>query len=138
MLLGVLGIADSFYLAQHELTNTALSCGIGNLSGCNIVAQSPYAKIFGIPLGILGIVFYTIVLATFLVTYVKRSSLLFRGLAFVTTVGVLFSLYFAYLQVFVIKAICIYCMASAILTVLLWVLAFMLWRKPHLLAPRTL
>ena len=46
------GLADSSYLAQHELSGEPLICDIQNLSGCNIVTASQYSRLFGIPLAL--------------------------------------------------------------------------------------
>src|SRR4051812_36052942 len=100
----LLGIADSLYLAEHALTKTALSCGIGSgaLTGCNVVAQSEYSHIFGIPLGVYGLVFYT---AVFVLSFIARKDPTLRIkklLLLAGTLGMLLSLYFLWLQVFII------------------------------------
>lgn len=132
LVFSILGFADSWYLAQHELTDTALSCGIGStLSGCNIVAQSPYSHLFGIPLGVYGLVFYGIILLFTLAMYAGHKRRLSQLLFVVAVVGTLLSFYFASLQIFVIKAICIYCFGSFFLTIGIFVTTLMLARhKP--------
>jgi len=133
LVFSLLGIADSWYLAQHELTDTALSCGIGGsatLSGCNIVAQSPYSHLFGIPLGVYGLVFYGIALLITLALYAGETRRRLQALLAIGIIGVLFSLYFEGLQVFVIKAICIYCLGSFLLSVGILATSLALMRRP--------
>lgn len=122
------GIADSWYLAEHALSDTALSCGIGSLTGCNVVAQSAYSHFFGIPLGIYGLVFYALVFVISALATTIHARRLMQTLFGLGIVGLLFSCYFAYLQFFVIDAICIYCMGSLVLSILIFVLTSILVR----------
>ncbi len=123
-----LGILDSWYLAQHALTNTALYCGIGALSGCNAVAQSPYSHLFGIPLGVYGVFFYGVVFIASALAYSAPVRRLMQLLFLFGCLGFLMSLYFIGLQLFVIDAICIYCVASFALSVGIFVTTFKLVR----------
>ncbi|MBI3572000.1 vitamin K epoxide reductase family protein [Candidatus Kaiserbacteria bacterium] len=118
------GLADSAYLAQHEINGTPLLCNIQNLAGCNVVAQSPYSHLFGIPLSEYGILFYGLVFALAAFELVIFDRLLRRALQALALFGLASSLYFTALQVFVINALCIYCMASALLAIIIFLLAF--------------
>jgi len=87
------------------------------------VQSSAYARLFGVlPVGVLGVAGYVLILAAWtwkrfrsdrLVGYASR---LIFGMAFF---GTLFSLYLTYLEPFVIKAVCAWCLTSAILITLL-------------------
>jgi uncharacterized membrane protein len=123
LVLAFCGLADSAYLAQHEIDGTPLICNIQNLSGCNVVAQSPYSHLFGIPLAEFGILFYGILFVLAALELVLFDQLLRRVLQALAIVGVLSSLYFTSLQIFFIGAFCIYCAASALITLLVLVLA---------------
>lgn len=137
-LLSLLGIADSWYLAQHAVEGTALSCGIdGVLSGCNAVAQSPYSHFFGIPLGVYGVAFYAAVL---LLAAIANRALIKearRAVALLSAIGMLASLYFIGLQVFVIDALCIYCIGSFVVATGIFLLALPLWRRVPASVPPT-
>lgn len=123
------GLIDSGYLSAMSLTGNPLNCGI--FDGCNIVASSPYAKVFGIPLAVFGS-FYYVVALVLAAALVSLPSLRLRQALFSWSIlGVLFSAYFAYLQYFVIEAICIYCVISAIATIFLALFSFMLVRSPR-------
>ncbi len=117
------GIADSAYLAQHKLFGTPLLCNVQNLSDCNTVAASPYSQIFGIPLAGFGVLFYSLLFILAALELVLFSRLLRRVLQIFAVIGVLFSLYFIVLQMFVINAFCIYCLASALIALLILVFA---------------
>ncbi len=137
-LLSLLGIADAWYLAEHAITDTALSCGVdGALSGCNVVAQSQYSHFFGVPLGIYGIAFYGLVLLLALVAWKYRAPRLPQLLAVIATVGMLASSYFLALQLFVIEALCIYCIGSFVISVAIFLLTLTFWRRPTSTPPAT-
>jgi len=120
------GIADSAYLAQSELSGTPLLCNIGNLSGCNIVASSQYSHIFGIPLAEFGILFYSVMFVLAALEIVLFDQLLRRALQALSLIGLLSSLYFTFVQIFLIGAFCIYCFASALTTLLIFIFASLL------------
>ncbi|MCR4276021.1 MAG: vitamin K epoxide reductase family protein [Candidatus Parcubacteria bacterium] len=120
------GIADSAYLTQHELSGTPLLCNIGNLSGCNVVASSQYSYIFGIPLAEFGILFYSVIFVLAALEIVLFDQLLRRALQALSLVGLLASLYFTFVQIFLIGAFCIYCFASALSTLLIFIFASLL------------
>lgn len=128
--LSFFGIADSWYLYQSAATDTALVCDLGaGLSGCNVVAQSPYSYVLGFPLALYGVGFFGVIfaLASLLVLYPRRD--FYLGLFLLSTFGSLASIVFLGLQVFAIKALCIYCLASAAITFTLFILSRMLWRR---------
>lgn len=117
------GLADSAYLAEHEATGTPLICNIQNLSGCNVVASSSYSHIFGIPVAEFGVLFYSILFVLAALELVIFDQLLRRVLQLFAVVGLGVSLYSTFVQVFYIKALCIYCLASAVVTVFIFILA---------------
>ena len=119
LILAFCGLADSAYLTQHELSGTPLLCNIQNLSGCNIVASSQYSHVFGIPLAEFGMLFYGIIFVLAALELVIFDQILRRLLQGISLIGVVFSLYFTLIQVFVIHAFCIYCFASALIALLI-------------------
>lgn len=123
LILAFFGIADSAYLTQSELSGTPLLCNVQSLSGCNTVAASQYSHIFGIPLAEFGILFYSLLFILAALELVIFDQLLRRTLQVISFVGVLASLYFTFVQVFMIGALCIYCVASAIIALLIFIFA---------------
>lgn len=123
LILAFFGIADSAYLAEHEANNTPLICNIQSLSGCNTVAESEYSRLFGIPLAQYGIVFYSAIFIIAAIELIAFNRLLRRILQGMSLIGVLASLYFTFIQTFVIEAFCIYCLASAIAALLIFICA---------------
>ncbi|MBY0110674.1 vitamin K epoxide reductase family protein [Patescibacteria group bacterium] len=119
IVLTLIGFADSAYLAHSALTADPLVCDIEGLDKCNTVAASPYSKLLGIPLAVYGLGFYAVILLLSVYLLSRSSRLAVKGLAAASVVGALASAYFLFLQVFVIKAICIYCLASAVVSFIL-------------------
>jgi len=123
LILAFSGLADSAYLARQEASGEPLLCNIQNLSGCNIVAASEYSRLFGIPLAQYGVLFYGILFVLAALELVIFDKLLRRVLQAISLVGVIFSLYFTSVQIFFIGAFCIYCLASAIIALLILIFA---------------
>jgi uncharacterized membrane protein len=133
--LGFFGIADSWYLAESATNDTPLSCAITALDGCNKVAQSPYAHLLGVPLGAYGVFFYALVfiLAAAALTLRLKNSLFY--LFVVTGLGAICSLVFIGIQFFLIKALCVYCLASAFMSFGACFAAGKLWKSENTPSP---
>ncbi len=123
VLFALVGIADAFYDSYAIFHGQRLWCP-PPFNGCNIVAMSPYARVLGIPLGYFGVVYYAFMLMlSALLAYDPLSRGLRLGTVLYSAAGVLASMWFVYIQFTYIHAFCIYCMISALLTVLLFVTA---------------
>jgi uncharacterized membrane protein len=134
VVLAFLGMADSWYLADASYTGTPLSCDLGaQLSGCNIVAQSAYAHILGIPLGTYGILFYGCVFILSLLYLLSPRRIVVRLLGLLALAGLAASILFVSIQIFLIKALCVYCLGSAAIDVLIFLSTLLLYirTKPN-------
>jgi uncharacterized membrane protein len=129
MILSFLGIADSYYLAYTAITGASLTCTIKGLEGCNVVAQSVYSHIFGIPLGVYGVVFYGLMFILSALVLVVSIRFAHDALAGLGIIGLLASIFFLFLQFFVIKALCVYCLGSAAISLLACILCILLWKR---------
>ena len=127
--LSVLGLADAWYLADTALTGGSLACSMEGLSGCNAVAKSAYSHLFGVPLGVYGLAFYGVFLIAALFAMRRVSQGMDRMLMLLGIVGLLASVAFVYVQLALIKAVCIYCLGSAGISVLLAGAAFLVVRS---------
>lgn len=123
LVLAFFGLADSFYLAQNALNGTSLLCTAQGLSDCNTVATSQYSRLFGVSLAELGVLFYSIVFVLAALEIVIFDQLLRRVLQALSLIGILFSLYFTFIQKFVIGAFCTYCLVSTLIALLIFILA---------------
>jgi uncharacterized membrane protein len=111
--LALAGIGVATYIAIAESGGGAPKCLAGG-SGCETVADSKYAHLAGVNVAVIGIVGYVLV---FVAAIVPGDPGRFGG--FLTAlIGFGFSLYLTYLELFVIDAICQWCVASAILMAL--------------------
>ncbi|MFZ1987484.1 MAG: vitamin K epoxide reductase family protein [Minisyncoccia bacterium] len=131
LVLAFLGIADAWYLAQSALSGTPLACdinGLTSLSGCNIVAQSPYSHFFDVPLGVYGVFFYGLVFVAAAIALVTSHKKVHLGLHALGVLGVLASLIFLFIQFVLIKAFCMYCLASAGIALFIFFASFRLWK----------
>jgi uncharacterized membrane protein len=123
LVLAALGVADAFYDSYAVYAGQLLWCP-PPIDGCNTVANSPYARVFGVPLGYLGVVFYLLMFAlAALLLYDPFSRGLRLGALLYAGVGVSGSIGFMYVLFAVIRAFCIYCAISGVLTVLLLIVA---------------
>lgn len=100
------GVAVAGYLTVVHFDNEALVCVAGG--GCETVQESEYAEIAGIPVALLGLAAYVVMLG--LLAWDTVSARL--AAAVVALVGLLFSLYLLALQLFVIEAVCAWCLAN--------------------------
>jgi uncharacterized membrane protein len=121
--LALVGLAVAYYDAYSLYNGQQLWCP-PPINGCNEVANSPYARIYNLPVGYFGVVYY---LYMFCLAALLAYDPLSRGLRLAalvySAIGVSFSIYFSYLQVTFIHAFCVYCLVSAITTVLLLIAA---------------
>ena len=123
MALALIGLAVAFYDSYAIYNGQLLWCP-PPINGCNEVAASPYARIFDLPVGYYGVVYYLYMFAlAALLAYDPLARGLRIGAVLYAALGVLFMLYFMVLQFRYIQAFCIYCFISAVTTVLLTVTA---------------
>ncbi len=133
----LLGIIDTLYLTETHLRRAALVCGaVSGLSKCNIVATSAYSVIYGIPVAILGLLFYVAVLTGTAYYSYGRNKLILRWLLFFVGAGILFSFYLLYVQAFILKAFCQYCIASDLLTALILIIFIILYKRDYINSPQ--
>ena len=123
--LALIGIGVAGYLSYVEFNQVEAVCG--PIGSCNTVQQSSYATLFGIiPIGFLGLFAYLSVMVLWLIglmkSYVwkKRAD---TALWIVTLIGTLFSIYLTFLEPFVIGATCMWCLTSAVVMTILFLLA---------------
>ncbi len=122
--LALLGMGVAAYLTFVETQNVAAICG--PVGDCNSVQTSPYARLFGVfPVGLLGLLGYVGILAAWAVARFTHGRLagLARLAAFgMALFGALFTIYLTFLEPFIIHAVCIWCLTSAVLITLLMLL----------------
>ena len=112
-LFSLFGLADALYLTIEHVTGQSVKCTI--ISGCSEVLSSPYAVVAGIPLAAIGAAAYFSVfsLSTLAAFGYRAAGTLLTPLI---TAMFFVSLWLIYLQAFVIREFCQYCLFSAAIT----------------------
>ena len=122
--IALVGLFVATYLWLYKIGVLGqMSCAIGS---CEVVNTSKWATLFGQPVAFWGVAFYVVTLATASVGTSARFEQDRRvsvALAIISGWGVLFSGWLTYLELFVIHAICMYCVISAILVTGIFVLS---------------
>lgn len=124
-LLSAAGVAVSGYLTYTHYSQTMLAC-FGGSHGCDIVNTSPYAEVGGVYVGVFGLAGYLLLLVLSLVETRDLASLrgpvrpLFFGVALV---GFLYSAYLTAIELIVLHAICQWCIASAVIMTVLFIVS---------------
>ena len=130
--LGGIGLIDSIYLAWLKFSGNVASCaGIGN---CESVNTSRYSEIAGIPIAIFGFFGYLVVLILLSVERWKpehKGSILLLEFG-VTLVGTIYSIYLTYVEIWILRAICPFCVLSALVIASLFVRTIIrLWNNTY-------
>ena len=120
VLLAAVGIGIAFYLTLYKVgVIGVLSCSIGS---CETVNTSKWSMLMGIPIAAWGLAAYAALLVVAMAgsTEAREASVpIARMLVALAAWSVLFSAWLTYLELFVIHAICIWCVTSALLWVVI-------------------
>ncbi len=120
LVLTLLGVAVASYLTYVHYAGIEPVCSTG---GCEVVQTSEWADVYGVPVALLGLVGYLGILASLLALRGDAQRFVSAALSLI---GFLYSGYLTYQELFTIKAICQWCVASAVLMTLLAIIT--LWR----------
>jgi uncharacterized membrane protein len=125
--LDIVGLAIALYLSVVELGGGVPVCG--PIHGCEEVARSEYSRIGGVPVAVFG-VGLSLLLLTLAVAW-WRTDLYALLLAHygLSLAGVIFEVYFLYLQVVVIGAVCIWCTSYGLSLVARFLIALLVWLR---------
>ena len=119
--LSLVGICVSGYLSYIHYSGEPIFCGGSN--SCELVNASRFAFLGPIPVALLGLGAY---IAILILSRIKSDAdrqwpaMLIFGLALI---GVMFQLYLSYIEVFVLRAICYWCVSSQIIILVIFILA---------------
>jgi uncharacterized membrane protein len=126
IIVSFLGFLDATYLTIEHYRGNIPPCTI---AGCEIVLTSGYAKIVGIPVALLGSLYYLTILILSVAYLDLKKIAIIRFASYCTIAGFAASLYFVYLMLFVIKEICQYCLISATTSTILFILGLFIITK---------
>jgi len=123
LLFVVIGLLDAAYLSYVKVINSQVFCGTSQQ--CEIVNNSSYSEIAGVPIAYLGFGAYLVIgllhtLETRDQSYQRNVPLIIFGLSLT---GVLYSAYLTYIEIAVLRAICPYCVVSAVVILLIFLIS---------------
>lgn len=123
IILAILGLGVAGYLTWAYYVHANIICLTGNQ--CDAVRNSPYSEIQGMPVALVGLLGYLAILAVLVSEETSMGAaipapMIVFGLSLV---GLLYSGYLTYLELFVINAICSWCVVSAVLMLIIFIIA---------------
>lgn len=131
VVLSLFGILVSAYATyQHYRPAGTSFCNLSDAVSCDIVNKSKYSEIAGVPVAIIGIFGYLILAGIASMLFAKRMEER-RGilaLSVLSACALLFSLYLTFVEFFWLKALCLLCITSQIIILLIFIISFFLWR----------
>ena len=138
-LISLAGLFLGVYLTLYKFgVIGTLVCNVGS---CEKVQSSRYSVFLGVPVATWGIGFYVLMLALSMASLQERfveSRRLSLAMLLLAAWGVLFTAWLNYLEAFVINAWCEWCLGSAAMVLLLFILAVLDWRETHVGHPSSL
>jgi uncharacterized membrane protein len=122
-----LGFLDATYLTAKHFLDSPVTCTL--LEGCEVVTTSQYSEIFGIPVALLGLIYYLLIFV--LVNRYRETGVekFLIGASRFTIFGLLASVWFIFVQAVLLKAFCIYCLLSAITSITLFVIGIITLKR---------
>lgn len=126
LLVSIIGFVDATYLTVKHYNGTSINCSL--IKGCDKVTTSKYSTLGNIPTSLFGAVYYLIIFIAALAYVDAKKKFFLNCVVCLSIIGFLVSLGLIYLQIFVIGAICLYCMVSAASSTSIFVLGILVFR----------
>lgn len=120
-IISLLGFLDASYLTIGHYRNVIPPCTL--VTGCETVLTSQYSTMFGVPVALGGATYYLFILLASLFYLDSKNEKVLLFVANATILGLLASVYFLSLQIFVIGAYCLYCLGSIATSTSLFIVA---------------
>lgn len=120
------GIIDTSYLLYQHYKKKPLICPMDH--DCSVVTEGKWSRIFFVRNEILGLSFYLLLLTFIILSVIlpNFSSKIYLFLFIFSIIGVVFSIFLVYLQIYKIRDYCFYCLISAFLTLLIFINSILL------------
>lgn len=125
VLFGFSGLLDSVYLAAKHYLGSTPPCVL--LKGCEVVTTSKFATVGGVSVAVFGAVYYLTVLVIAIYYLNSKKTSVLKFLSRFTVLGVMATAWFLFLQIFILKALCVYCLVSAFSSISLFGLSVYLY-----------
>ena len=127
IVLSIMGIFNSSYLIWAHHKKKPLVCPLDH--DCSVVTESRWSSVFFVRNEILGLLFFAVLLAGILASIFISSldAQIFLMLLAMASSGLLFSIFLVFIQFYAIKDYCFYCIASALITLLIFLNSLLLY-----------
>jgi len=126
LILSFLGFLDSAYLTVEHYRGVAPPCSL--LSGCERVTTSPYSRLLGVPVALAGALYYLVLLLMTVFALEEAAARALHWALRLAPLGFLASMWFVFVQAFLLRAFCLYCLFSAATSTALFAVALAYWR----------
>ena len=125
--LDLIGLAIAGYLSLVELRGALPYCG--PLRGCEQVALSEYSRIGGVPVAVYGVGLSLILFVLAIAWWRTNDARLLAAHYGLSLLGVVFEIYFTYLELFVIGAICVWCASYGLSLLARFLVSLWVWLR---------
>jgi uncharacterized membrane protein len=125
--LDLIGLGIASYLSWVELRGELPNCG--PLHGCEQVALSEYSRIGGLPVAVYGVALSLLLFSLAIAWWRTNDGRLLAAHYGLSLLGVTFEVYFTYLEVFVIGAVCVWCASYGLSLLARFAVALWIWRR---------
>ncbi len=118
------GFGVTLYIYYTKKHNKQLVCPIG--SNCNVVINSQYSKFLGVSIEYWGMLYYAVIFTAYIILIFAAhllSGLFLTGLIMFTAAAFFFSLYLLFAQAFLLRQWCIWCILSAMLSIVIFIIS---------------
>ncbi|MDO8430731.1 MAG: vitamin K epoxide reductase family protein [Candidatus Taylorbacteria bacterium] len=126
LILALIGFADAIYITVEHFSGVIPPCAIG---GCETVLTSKYSEILGIPVSLLGAIYYFIISLSLFIYFDTKKDIFLKFPLVFSVCGLLASIYFVSLMIFVLKALCLYCALSATTSISIFAISAYTYKK---------
>jgi uncharacterized membrane protein len=129
--LGIAGAVIASVLTSFHISIGAEEKLCSAAAGCGTVNASPYSTIGAVPIALLGLGAYVVVVVVALLSLRSRRVWEWSAIAIfsISLIGTLYSAYLTYLELFVIRAVCPWCVASALIMTAIWGVSILEFRQ---------
>lgn len=110
-ILSIIGVVIAIYVFQSFIRQSPIVCVN---TGCEEVRKNPASYIYGFPVPGVGLIGYTVLLILSFLRTTSVNKKLLSWILGISVFGVLFVLWFTYTEIFIIKAVCTWCVISAV------------------------
>ena len=114
------GFLDASYLTAKHYLHFEVTCSF--LNGCEQVLTSPYSVLLGVPVALLGVLYYLGVFLSAVAFIDRKKPIFLKAVVLFPIVGFALSVWFVFVQAFLLEAFCLYCVVSALISICLFIL----------------